>query len=95
MVDGDPVVEFLAKDHDKPFFLAYGLWRPHTPFTAPKRFFDMYDTGRLELPAYKEDDLDDVPQLGRALAAVWGERFVVSGKDTERSWKAFVRAYLA
>ena len=41
------------------------------------------------------DDLADVPQLGRDLAAVWGERFVVSGKDAEQSWREFVRAYLA
>jgi len=95
VVNGDSVVDFLEQDHEKPFFLAYGLWRPHTPFTAPKRFFEMYDKDQVELPPYKEDDLADVPQLGRALAAVWGERFVVSGRETEQSWREFVWAYLA
>ena len=95
VVNADSVIEFLEQDHEKPFFLAYGLWRPHTPFTAPKRFFEMYDLAQVELPPYKEDDLADVPKLGRDLAAVWGERFVVSGKDTEQSWREFVWAYLA
>ncbi|MXW78398.1 MAG: sulfatase-like hydrolase/transferase, partial [Gemmatimonadetes bacterium] len=95
VVNGDSVVDFLSQEHERPFFLAYGLWRPHTPFTAPKRFFEMYDLVNVELPPYKEDDLADVPQLGRDLAAVWGERFVVSGKDTEQSWREFVWAYLA
>ena len=95
VVNGSSVMSFLAEEHKEPFFLAYGLWRPHTPFTAPKRFFDMYDLAEIELPTYKEDDLDDVPQLVRDLAEVWGERFVVSGKDTEQSWRVFARAYLA
>ena len=55
----------------------------------------MYDLAEVEMPPYKEDDLTDVPELGRDLAAVWGDRFVVSGKDTEQSWREFVRAYLA
>ena len=95
VVNGNSVVEFLSQEHERPFFVAYGLWRPHTPFTAPKRFFDLYDPEAVELPPYKEDDLADVPPLGRELAAVWGERFAVSGKDTEQSWREFVRAYLA
>ena len=95
VINADSVINFLERSHEKPFFLAYGLWRPHTPFTAPNRFFEMYDLEAIELPPYKEDDLADVPALGRELAAVWGERFVVSGKDTEHSWREFVLAYLA
>lgn len=32
---------------DKPFFLAVGFWKPHAPFTAPKRYWDLYDRDRL------------------------------------------------
>ncbi|MDE0103295.1 MAG: sulfatase [Bryobacterales bacterium] len=95
VVNADSLVDFLQRPQEGPFFAAYGLWRPHTPFTAPRRFFDMYDRERIEMPPYREDDLADVPELGRELAAVWGERFVVSGRETEDSWRDFVRAYLA
>ena len=38
----------LAKG-DKPLFLAYGLSKPHLPFNAPRKYWDMYDPGTLPL----------------------------------------------
>jgi arylsulfatase A-like enzyme len=43
------------------FFLAVGFYRPHTPYVAPKRYFDMYPTGRIELPALSEADRTRTP----------------------------------
>lgn len=90
-------VGFLRQPHDRPFFLAFGVWRPHTPFTAPKRFFEMYrrEEIRLPVPGYKGSDLADVPEEGRKLAAVWGERFESAGIRTEDRWREFVHAYFA
>ncbi len=34
--------EFIKSKHSKPFFLAVGLHKPHDPFVAPKKYFDMY-----------------------------------------------------
>ncbi len=44
-------VELLGKYRDKPFFLAVGFVKPHTPFVAPKLFFDLYDPNKIPLPA--------------------------------------------
>lgn len=45
------------KDSDEPFFLALGFLKPHLPFVAPKKYWDLYDHDQLELapnPAYPE-----------------------------------------
>ena len=65
VVNANSTIDFLNQDHEKPFFAYYGLWRPHTPYTAPKRFFEMYNEDDFTLPKdYKANDLDDVPELG-------------------------------
>lgn len=40
----------LAK-MDKPFFLAAGFFKPHLPFVAPKKYWEMYDRKQIRLPA--------------------------------------------
>jgi arylsulfatase A-like enzyme len=52
----------LQKKHDKPFFLALGLYSPHYPNYAPQKYFDMYDLDSIQLPPVKADDLDDLPE---------------------------------
>jgi len=32
---------------DRPFFLAVGFWKPHAPFNAPKKYWDLYDPKKL------------------------------------------------
>lgn len=42
----------LAKE-DNPFFLAVGYHKPHLPFNAPKKYWDMYDRNEIKTAAYK------------------------------------------
>ena len=85
--------KFLSRSHSKPFFLAVGLWHPHIPMYAPQRFFDMYPPGDVRMPEVPENDLDDVPEAGRKMAAFRRaeyERIIREGK-----WRDSVQAYLA
>jgi arylsulfatase A-like enzyme len=44
-------INYLERYRDKPFFLAVGFVKPHSPPTAPRKLFDLYDPARVPLPA--------------------------------------------
>jgi iduronate 2-sulfatase len=45
----DRTIENLRKYKDEPFFIACGFVKPHSPPTAPQRFFDIYDVDKIKL----------------------------------------------
>jgi arylsulfatase A-like enzyme len=85
-------IDELKKEHEKPFFLAIGLHKPHMPWNVPQKYFDMHPLDEIELPPTKEGDLDDVPPAGVAMAKRMGDhqQMVESGR-----WKEAIQAYLA
>lgn len=38
------------KAKDEPFFLAVGFFKPHLPFIAPQKYWDLYDHDKIQLP---------------------------------------------
>ncbi len=89
----DYAAQFLGRRHEKPFFLAIGLWHPHIPMFAPNNYFDLYPESKVRLPETRENDLADIPPVGQQMAAFRRdehERIVREGK-----WREAVRAYLA
>ncbi len=40
----------ISADSSQPFFLAVGFWRPHLPFVAPKKYWDLYDPAKIPPP---------------------------------------------
>jgi iduronate 2-sulfatase len=50
------------KAKQQPFFLAVGFWKPHLPFNPPKRYWDLYDRSRIDLPPNPEPPVD-VPEI--------------------------------
>ena len=52
--DASWAIEQLQARHDRPFFLAVGFYRPHLPFYAPKRLFDLVPRDKIGLPTVKD-----------------------------------------
>jgi len=46
----DRAIEYLRRYTNTPFFLACGFVKPHSPPTAPKRFYDLWDVEKIPLP---------------------------------------------
>jgi arylsulfatase A-like enzyme len=84
--------EQLQRVHEKPFFLACGIYRPHEPWFVPKKYFEPFPLESIQLPpGYKADDLDDVPAEGRRIA---GNRYFAHIQE-QKQWKRGIQAYLA
>ena len=88
----DWVCRQLQRQYDKPFFLACGIFRPHLPWYVPREYFDRFPLEEITLPNVKEDDLDDVPPIGRRMAnrARDHVRVLKHGQ-----WRQAVQGYLA
>ena len=85
-------IEQLNRPHgDKPFFIACGIYKPHLPFFAPQRYYDLYPLDRLELPAVKEDDQADVPTFVQRTTHHRRHAEILQ----QDKWKELVQAYLA
>ena len=89
----DYAIEVLGRKQDRPFFLACGIFRPHLPWYAPQRFFDLYPLADIRLPKTRANDLEDIPAEGRALSARRRNEFLHIKKHGK--WKEAIRAYLA
>ena len=61
---------------ERPFFLAVGFWKPHTPFNAPKKYWDLYERSEIPLPRHLTPPRA-APELAMTSARYRG------GKDSE------------
>jgi arylsulfatase A-like enzyme len=54
-------ISLLEEHRDRPFFLAVGFYRPHTPYVAPKRYFEPHPADGIRLPDLSPADRERVP----------------------------------
>lgn len=89
-----------ASDTNKPFFLAVGLIKPHTPLHVPKKYFDHLPADEdIELPGLRPGDREDTYYHRLFAPDFKGTRYFrtigQSYAAVEEGLRAWTRAYLA
>lgn len=54
-------IALLEQHKGRPFFIAAGFYRPHCPFVAPRKYFDMYPLDRIAPPMFSPERLKQFP----------------------------------
>jgi len=85
-------IDLMRANRDRPFFLAAGFYRPHTPYIAPKKYFDLYPLESI--PAPPTPDLSLVPKAAFWLPAAVKNNPVFWGFDGTQQ-RQLIRAYYA
>ncbi len=83
-------IRLLEERRDKPFFIAAGFYRPHCPYVAPRKYFDLYPPDQIALPNPDPEALKDVP--APALASTSPRPYFGVSEGEARACK---RAYYA
>jgi uncharacterized sulfatase len=76
-------IKLMEANKDKPFFLAVGFYKPHCPWVAPKKWFDMYKVEDEVLPPIAPDWKSTVPAAALDTGAQWPYRGVTSAQAQE------------
>ncbi|MDP0496077.1 MAG: sulfatase [Verrucomicrobiota bacterium JB024] len=91
-------VRQLQQEHDRPFFLNVGIYKPHSPFFAPQEYFDRYPTDALVMPPLLDGDREDLPEGARSVLKPtdWYWRGMMKAQlEKPNAYRDYVRAYEA
>jgi uncharacterized sulfatase len=64
-------IELLEQHRDEPFFLAVGFYKPHCPYVAPKKYFDLYPLDKIDIPELPRDFEKTVPEAALTSTRPW------------------------
>ncbi len=91
----DYAITQLNKKHEKPFFIACGLQKPHLPWSVPEKYYEKFPLDTIQLPPYRENDLEDLPPIALQMATRTGDHEAILQQGGTNTWKQAIRAYLA
>ncbi|NDA67572.1 MAG: DUF4976 domain-containing protein, partial [Verrucomicrobia bacterium] len=55
-------IKLLEANKDKPFFLAIGFYKPHTPYVAPSKYWEPYPMASVQLPTEPTGNRESKPK---------------------------------
>jgi uncharacterized sulfatase len=84
-------VEEISKA-SKPLFLALGFVRPHVPFVAPSRFFDLYPLDRMNVAQVPANDRDDIPMASEKTITGRGNDMGMNEQDKREALRGYYAA---
>lgn len=84
--------DLLKQKHNDPFMVVCGLYKPHVPMYAPQKYFDLYKDLDIKLPLVKGDDIEDIPETGKAMIESRNEYKNIL---KENLWQEAVKSYMA
>lgn len=64
-------IRLLEENKDAPFFIAAGFYRPHCPFVAPKKYFDLYPFEQIQIPSGPFAEKETVPTASLESVNPW------------------------
>jgi len=76
-------IKLMETNKDKPFFLAVGFYKPHCPWVAPQKWFDMYKLEDEVLPPIAPNWKSTVPTAAYDTGAEWPYRGVTPAQAQE------------
>ena len=94
-------LQAAKKRRDKdgtPFFLAAGFVRPHLPFSAPKKYWDLYNPRALPMPKYEELPAGAPPVAGKRGGEIAAYKPVPADKNSrfsEELKRSLIHGYYA
>lgn len=67
----DEAIRLLKQNKNRPFFIAAGFYRPHTPWITPKKYFDLYDPADINLPVISDQTSSRYPAHALGSTKPW------------------------
>jgi iduronate 2-sulfatase len=69
----EEVVRMMEAHRDAPFFIGAGFYKPHVPWIAPKKYFDMYPLESIDVRPFEESEMSIAPEYAYfTRPANWG-----------------------
>lgn len=81
-------IRLMEQHRDRPFFIAAGFYRPHCPYVAPKKYFDLYPLETVPMPEVAPALVADRPAAALASTRPW-PWFGVTQQQARESLQAY------